>query len=53
MTASVPKTSAKYCKVKSGKIVAVKSGTCVVKVTVTPKSSKKSTSKTIKIKVKK
>ena len=53
VTVSVPKTSAKYCKVKSGKIVAVKSGTCVVKVTVTPKSSKKSTSKTIKMKVKK
>jgi serine protease len=53
VTASVPMSSAKYCKVKSGKIVAVKSGTCVVKVTVTPKSSKKTTSKTIKIQVKK
>ena len=53
VTASVPASSTKYCKVKSGKIVAVKSGTCVVKVTVTPKSSKKSTSKTIKIQVKK
>ena len=53
VTASVPKTSVKYCKVKSGKIVVVKSGTCVVKVTVTPKSSKKSTSKTITIKTKK
>jgi hypothetical protein len=39
--------------VKAGKIVAVKSGTCVVVVRVTPKNSKKTTSKTIKIKVEK
>jgi hypothetical protein len=39
--------------VKSGKIVAVKTGTCVVKVTVASKSSKKTVTKTIKIKVKK
>jgi hypothetical protein len=53
VTASVSKSSASYCRVKAGKIVAVKSGTCVVVVRVTPKSSKKTTSKTIKIKVEK
>ena len=53
ITASVPKSSARYCKVKAGKIVAVKSGTCVVKVTVASKSPKKTVTKTIKIKVKK
>lgn len=53
VTASVPSSSAKYCKVKAGKIVAVRSGTCVIKVTVATKSTKKTTSKTIKIKVQK
>jgi serine protease len=53
VTASVSKSSASYCRVKAGKIVAVKSGTCVVVVRVTPKNSKKTTSKTIKIKVEK
>jgi hypothetical protein len=53
VTASVSKSSASYCRVKAGKIVAVKSGTCVVEVRVTPKNSKKTTSKTIKIKVEK
>jgi subtilisin family serine protease len=53
VTVSVPGSFAKFCKVKSGKIVAVKTGTCVVKVTVAPKSSKKTVTKTIKIKVKK
>ena len=53
VTASVPSSSAKYCKVSSGKIVAVKTGTCVVKVTVTVKSSKKTTTKTIKMQVQK
>jgi hypothetical protein len=49
----VPKSSAKYCKVTAGKITAVKSGTCVVVVTVTQKSPRKTTSKTITIKVEK
>jgi subtilisin family serine protease len=53
VTVSVPKSSTIYCRVKAGKIVAVKSGTCVVVVRVTPKSSKKTTSRTIKIKVEK
>ena len=53
VTASVSKSSASYCRVKAGIIVAVKSGTCVVVVRVTPKNSKKTTSKTIKIKVEK
>jgi subtilisin family serine protease len=53
VTVSVPKSSAKYCKVTTGKITAVKSGTCVVVVTVTQKSPRKTTSKTITIKVEK
>ena len=47
------KSSASYCRVKARKIVAVKSGTCVVVVRVTLKYSKKTTSKTIKIKAEK
>jgi hypothetical protein len=53
VTASVSKSSASYCRVKARKIVAVKSGTCVVVVRVTPKYSKKTASKTIKIKAEK
>jgi hypothetical protein len=39
--------------VKARKIVALKSGTCVVVVRVTPKYSKKTASKTIKTKAEK
>jgi hypothetical protein len=53
VTVRVPKSSAKYCKVTAGKITAVKSGTCVVVVTVTQKSSRNTASKTINIKVEK
>lgn len=53
VTAVVPSSSAKYCKIKSGKVVAVKSGSCVVKVTVVNSSTKKTITKTVKIKVKK
>jgi subtilisin family serine protease len=53
VTVSVPKSSTIYCRVKAGKIVAVKTGTCVVKVTVTVKSSRKTTTKTIKMQVQK
>ena len=53
VTASVSMSSASYCRVKVGKIVAVKSGTCVVVVRFTPKYSKKTTSKPIKIKAEK
>jgi len=53
VTASVPKSSAKNCKIKSAKIVVIKSGSCVVKVSVTPKGSKKAVTKTVKLTVKK
>jgi hypothetical protein len=53
VTASVSKSSASYCRVKARKIVALKSGTCVVVVRVTPKHSKKTASKTIKTKAEK
>jgi hypothetical protein len=57
VTASVSKSSASYCKVKARKIIAVKSGTCVVVVRVMPKYLKKTTfkttSKTVKIESKK
>ncbi len=53
VTAVVPSSSAKYCKIKSGKVVAVKTGSCVIKVTVVNSSTKKTITKTVKIKVKK
>ncbi len=53
VTVSISSSSAKYCKVNSGKVVAVKTGTCVVKVLVVPKGSKKTATKTIRIKVQK
>ena len=53
VSAVVPKSSAKYCKVKSGKVVAVKTGTCVVTVTVATVGTSKKVTKTVKIKVKK
>ena len=57
VTASALKSSASYCRVKARKIVAVKSGACVVVVRVTPKylnkTTSKTTSKTIKIEAEK
>jgi subtilisin family serine protease len=49
---SLKVSSTRTCKVKSSKVYAVKSGTCVVKVTVAAKG-RKTVSKTLKIRVKK
>jgi hypothetical protein len=52
VSVKVASSASRYCKVRSNKVYAVRSGTCTMSVTVAAKG-KKTVTKTLKIKVKK